>query len=87
MRASLTRMALAAALGAGAYAGARLAVAFSRRYDFRDRLVVITGGSRGLGLLLARQLADHPDGRGLRASPVRLPGTASTKQLLNTRIM
>ena len=28
-----------------------------RKYDFRNRLVVITGGSRGLGLLLARHLA------------------------------
>ena len=27
-----------------------------RRYDFRDRTVLITGGSRGLGLILARQL-------------------------------
>jgi NAD(P)-dependent dehydrogenase (short-subunit alcohol dehydrogenase family) len=27
-------------------------------YDFQNRLVVITGGSRGLGLLLARHLAD-----------------------------
>jgi len=30
-----------------------------RRYDFQNRLVVITGGSRGLGLLLARQLAEE----------------------------
>jgi NAD(P)-dependent dehydrogenase (short-subunit alcohol dehydrogenase family) len=27
-----------------------------RRYEFRDRTVLITGGSRGLGLILARQL-------------------------------
>src|SRR4051794_14414271 len=44
---------------AGSYAALRTAIAFSRRYDFRNRLVVITGGSRGLGLLLARQLADE----------------------------
>lgn len=31
---------------------------FRPRYDFRDRTVLITGGSRGLGLLLARQLCD-----------------------------
>jgi short-subunit dehydrogenase len=41
----------------GAYAAVRGALALSRRYSFRDRLVVITGGSRGLGLLMARQLA------------------------------
>jgi short-subunit dehydrogenase len=48
---------LAAALGAAAYAGVRAVIALSRRYDFQNRLVVITGGSRGLGLLIARQLA------------------------------
>jgi NAD(P)-dependent dehydrogenase (short-subunit alcohol dehydrogenase family) len=48
-------LALVAAGGALAY----LALRSRRRseaYDFRDRRVVITGGSRGLGLLLARQL-------------------------------
>lgn len=40
----------------GAFAGRRLARG-ARRIDFTDRLVVITGGSRGLGLVLARQLA------------------------------
>jgi len=48
-----------AAIGAGAYAAARTAIALSRQYDFKNRLVVITGGSRGLGLLIARQLADE----------------------------
>jgi len=50
-------MLLAGVLGAGFYTAARTAVALSRRYDFRNRLVVITGGSRGLGLLMARRLA------------------------------
>src|SRR3954447_7055222 len=45
------------ALLLGGYAAMRGALALSRRYSFRDRLVVITGGSRGLGLLMARQLA------------------------------
>jgi short-subunit dehydrogenase len=48
-----------AAIGAGVYAAARTAIALSRRYTFRNRLVVITGGSRGLGLLIARRLADE----------------------------
>jgi NAD(P)-dependent dehydrogenase (short-subunit alcohol dehydrogenase family) len=55
----MTRRALttAAAL-AGTYAAWRVATGWLRSYDFQNRLVVITGGSRGLGLLLARQLAD-----------------------------
>jgi short-subunit dehydrogenase len=48
-----------AAIGAGAYMTARAAIALSRRYDFQHRLVVVTGGSRGLGLLIARRLADE----------------------------
>jgi NAD(P)-dependent dehydrogenase (short-subunit alcohol dehydrogenase family) len=34
-------------------------MSWMRRYDFQNRLVVITGGSRGLGLLMARQLAEE----------------------------
>ena len=40
----------------GALAGRRLA-RNTRRIDFSDRVVVITGGSRGLGLVLARKLS------------------------------
>jgi NAD(P)-dependent dehydrogenase (short-subunit alcohol dehydrogenase family) len=55
---STTRCALkAAAIGTGTYFATRAAAAWLRKYDFRNRLVVITGGSRGLGLLLARRLA------------------------------
>jgi short-subunit dehydrogenase len=38
---------------------ARHAWRVRHRYSFRDRTVIITGGSRGLGLELARQLADE----------------------------
>ena len=55
---TITRRALTtAAFAAGTYAVARATICWLRKYDFRNRLVVITGGSRGLGLLLARHLA------------------------------
>jgi short-subunit dehydrogenase len=59
MRDSHKHLIRAGTVAAGAYAAYRTALAFSRRYDFRNRLVVITGASRGLGLVLARQLADE----------------------------
>jgi NAD(P)-dependent dehydrogenase (short-subunit alcohol dehydrogenase family) len=37
--------------------GAAAWLARGRRYSFRDRVVAITGGSRGLGLVMARRLA------------------------------
>jgi NAD(P)-dependent dehydrogenase (short-subunit alcohol dehydrogenase family) len=49
----------ALAATAGAYAAYRTAICVIRRFSFRDRTVVITGGSRGLGLVMARQLADE----------------------------
>ncbi len=48
---------LLAAAGAGALLAVREVVRRSREYDMRDRVVLITGGSRGLGLVLARELA------------------------------
>jgi NAD(P)-dependent dehydrogenase (short-subunit alcohol dehydrogenase family) len=52
------RVALLSALGVGALFAAQ---AWRRRdtYDFSGKSVVITGGSRGLGLVLARELADE----------------------------
>jgi NAD(P)-dependent dehydrogenase (short-subunit alcohol dehydrogenase family) len=49
----------ALAAGALALGGALLATGLrqSRRLDFRGRSVLITGGSRGLGLVVARELA------------------------------
>jgi len=57
----MNRALLAAALGAAGYVAYR---ALKPRYDFRNKHVVITGGSRGLGLVLARQL----EGIGARLS-------------------
>jgi NAD(P)-dependent dehydrogenase (short-subunit alcohol dehydrogenase family) len=48
---------LLAALGAGAFFAARSLLRQINTYSFRDRVVLITGGSRGLGLLIARELA------------------------------
>jgi NAD(P)-dependent dehydrogenase (short-subunit alcohol dehydrogenase family) len=48
-----------ALIGAAGMAAVALAQAWRRRdaYDFRGKSVLITGGSRGLGLVLARELA------------------------------
>lgn len=51
----MNRPLLLAALGAGGYLAYR---ALMPRYDFRGKHVAITGGSRGLGLVMARRLAD-----------------------------
>src|SRR5688572_26527653 len=57
MTKNLTRTLSYSALG---LAGATLLYqAFRPRYDFADKVVLITGGSRGLGLVLARELADR----------------------------
>ena len=51
----MNRALLLGALGVGGYLAYR---ALKQRYDFHNKHVVITGGSRGLGLVLARQFAD-----------------------------
>src|SRR5438552_11119634 len=53
----MNRWLTAAAAGAGAYWAYRALTDPGVGY-FRGRTVVITGGSRGLGLVMARQLAD-----------------------------
>lgn len=45
------------AIGVGTALVAKRILAETRKISFRDKVVVITGGSRGLGLVLARQLA------------------------------
>lgn len=43
--------------GAGVFLAARAAVRKAREYDLSDKVVLITGGSRGLGLVMAREFA------------------------------
>ena len=50
------KRALAVAAGAGAVVALR-ALRGRATYDFRDKSVLITGGSRGLGLVMAREFA------------------------------
>jgi NAD(P)-dependent dehydrogenase (short-subunit alcohol dehydrogenase family) len=52
-----TVLAISAGVTAGTVLLARAAVRSSRRFAWRGKSVVLTGGSRGLGLCLARQLA------------------------------
>jgi NAD(P)-dependent dehydrogenase (short-subunit alcohol dehydrogenase family) len=59
MNDSTRRNVLLAAAGAGAFLGLRLLTRAAREMDLRDRVVLITGGSRGLGLVLAREFARH----------------------------
>ena len=54
-------------LGAAGVGGYLAWQALKPRYDFRNRTVLVTGGSRGLGLVLARQLADAGARLGLMA--------------------
>jgi short-subunit dehydrogenase len=52
-----TNKLLMAAAGAGMFFAVRALVRRSRQYDLGGRVVIVTGGSRGLGLVLARELA------------------------------
>ena len=52
------KIGLLTALGAGALLATRAIIRQARSFDLRDKTVLITGGSRGLGLVLAREFSD-----------------------------
>ena len=52
-------LALGLLAGAGALWGTRAFLRSRRWFDFRDRVVVVTGADSGLGLILCEHLADH----------------------------
>ena len=56
---ALKKLVLAAAAGYAGVAITRAVVRRKRDFDWRNKRVIITGGSRGLGLVIARQLADQ----------------------------
>jgi len=53
------RQAFLLAAGAAALLGARALSRRIREFSFRGKVVLITGGSRGLGLVISRELADQ----------------------------
>ena len=55
----MNRLLTTAALVGGAALAARMAIHRSRRIELRGSVALVTGGSRGLGLVLARQLLDR----------------------------
>ena len=52
------KLLIAASAGLAAVLVSRMIVRRSRRFSFEGRTAFVTGGSRGLGLELARQLVD-----------------------------
>src|SRR5262245_53031639 len=49
---------VAGGIGIGGALAGRALLRRSRWFDFQDKTVLVTGGSRGLGLVLARQLVE-----------------------------
>lgn len=87
MRVTFSRLLLAATIGAGAALVGRRLARQARRLDFNDRVVLVTGGSRGLGLVLAEHfLAEGArvalcarEEDELRRAEVRLGGPGSDR--------
>ena len=71
---ALKKLTLAAAAGYAGVAITRAIVRRKRDFDWRNKRVIITGGSRGLGLVIARQLA---------AQGARIAITARAEEDLN----
>ena len=65
-RLSSPRTLASIALGVAAL-GLAVASRYRRRYTFENKVVIVTGGSRGLGLVLARELAARGASLGLMA--------------------
>ena len=57
MNSMILRSAVVAGTLTGGWLAAKLLLRQQRCWSFRDRIVLVTGGSRGLGLLIARELA------------------------------
>src|SRR5436853_2027918 len=55
MKRSSTSLLTLAATGAGVFLAARAIRRYNRSYDLRGKIALITGGSRGLGLVLGRE--------------------------------
>lgn len=55
----LGRAALAAAIGIGALMAAKMIIRSKRKISLKDKVVFLTGGSRGLGLEMGRQLVER----------------------------
>jgi NAD(P)-dependent dehydrogenase (short-subunit alcohol dehydrogenase family) len=88
MKAIRTALTIGALFG-GAAIGIMLSSRQARnRYTFRDRCVVITGGSRGLGLVLARQLARRGSKLGIMGrSQVALQGAEAELSALGAEVL
>lgn len=57
MQAETKKLLTAAAVASGAFFATRMLLGSNRSYDLKEKTVLITGGSRGLGLVLAREFA------------------------------
>ena len=58
MNAFLKSVLVAGGIGVGSVLAARAVLRRSRWFSFAGTTVLVTGGSRGLGLVIARQLVD-----------------------------